>query len=75
MRIDGVIWMRHIVDKLASKHQVTPEEVEETLNNEPKIRFMEKGERKGKMFTSRWDKSMKDATLQFSSSTNCQKKR
>ena len=28
MRIDGVIWLRHIVDKLASKHQVTPEEVD-----------------------------------------------
>lgn len=47
MRIDGVIWLRHIVDKLASKHQVTPEEVEEALTNKPKLRFMEKGERKG----------------------------
>lgn len=47
MRIDGVIWLRHIVDKLASKHQVTPEEVEEALNNKPRLRFIERGERKG----------------------------
>lgn len=47
MRIDGVIWLRHIVDKLASKHQVAVEEVEAALTNKPKLRFMEKGERKG----------------------------
>ena len=46
MRIDGVIWLRNIVDKLAVKHHVEPYEVEETLNNKPKIRFVEKGERK-----------------------------
>jgi hypothetical protein len=47
MKIDGLIWLRDIVDKLAWKHQVDPEEVEEALNNQPKIRFVEKGERKG----------------------------
>ena len=47
MKIDGLIWLRDIVDKLAWKHQVYPEEVEEALNNQPKIRFVEKGERKG----------------------------
>lgn len=47
MKIDGLIWLRDIVDKLAWKHQVAPEEVEEALNNKPKIRFVEKGERKG----------------------------
>lgn len=47
MKIDGLIWLRDIVDKLAWKHQVDPEEVEEMLNNQPKIRFVEKGERKG----------------------------
>ena len=45
MKIDGIIWLRDIVDKLAWKHQVDPEEVEEVLNNRPKIRFVEKGER------------------------------
>jgi uncharacterized DUF497 family protein len=47
MKIDGVIWLRDIVDKLAWKHSVDTFEVEEVLNSEPKIRFVQKGERKG----------------------------
>ena len=47
MRIDGVIWLRNVVDKLAVKHHVDPYEVEQTLTNRPKIRFVEKGERPG----------------------------
>ena len=47
MKIDGIIWLRDIADKLEFKHNVTIEEVEETLNNKPKFRFVEKGERKG----------------------------
>jgi hypothetical protein len=34
-------------EKLASKHHVEPEEVEQVLNSNPRIRFIEKGERKG----------------------------
>ena len=44
MRIEGVIWLRDIVDKLAVKHHVEPHEVEQVLNNKPRIRFIEKGE-------------------------------
>ncbi len=47
MRIEGVIWLRDIVDKLAFKHHVETDEVEEVLNGKPKFRFVEKGERKG----------------------------
>jgi len=47
MKIDGIIWLRDIADKLEFKHNVSMEEVEETLNNRPKFRFVEKGERKG----------------------------
>ncbi len=47
MKIDGIIWLRDIADKLEFKHNVTMEEVEETLNNKPKFRFVEKGERRG----------------------------
>lgn len=47
MRIDGVIWLRHVVDKLEVKHHVEPYEVEQALGNSPKIRFVEKGERLG----------------------------
>ncbi len=34
---------REIIDKLAFKHNVTPDEVEEVLANRPKFRFVEKG--------------------------------
>jgi len=47
VNIEGIIWLRNIVDKLAFKHHVEIYEVEEMLNNRPKIRFVEKGERKG----------------------------
>lgn len=45
MRISGIIWLRKIVDKLAVKHHVEPHEVEQALSNQPKIRFVEKGDR------------------------------
>lgn len=47
MRIDGFIWLDAIVEKLAVKHQVETEEVEEALRNRPKFRFIENGEREG----------------------------
>ena len=45
MRIVGVIWLRNVVDKLAVKHHVEPYEIEQALSNQPKIRFVEKGDR------------------------------
>jgi uncharacterized DUF497 family protein len=47
MKLEGTIWLRDIVDKLAFKHHVEPNEVQQMLNNRPKIRFVQKGERKG----------------------------
>jgi len=47
MRIEGIIWLRDVVDKLISKHNVETHEVEEVLNGGPKIRFVEKGDREG----------------------------
>ncbi len=47
MRIEGIIWLRQVVDKLALKHQVDLQEVEETFSNKPKFRFVEKGNRRG----------------------------
>ena len=47
MKIDGVIWLRAFVDKIASKHGVETFEVEEALSNKPKIRHIEKGKREG----------------------------
>ena len=47
MKLEGIIWLREIVDKLAFKHHVEPDEVEEVFDDEPKFRFVENGERKG----------------------------
>lgn len=47
LKIEGVLWLRAIVDKLAYKHGVETFEVEEALSNKPKIRRAEKGNRKG----------------------------
>lgn len=47
MRIEGIIWLRDVVDKLVSKHQVETYEVEEVLNGKPRVRFVEKGDREG----------------------------
>jgi uncharacterized DUF497 family protein len=45
MRIEGVIWLNAIVDKLAVRHHVAMHEVEEVLTNDPKFRFVERGDR------------------------------
>ena len=47
MRISGIIWLRNVIDKLAFKHRVEQDEVEEVFENRPKFRFLEKGERAG----------------------------
>lgn len=47
MKIEGIIWLRDVVDKLALKHRVGTQEVEEALSDKPKFRFVEKGEQDG----------------------------
>lgn len=47
MKIEGIIWLRDIVDKLIFKHGVETYEVEEVLCDKPKFRFVEQGEREG----------------------------
>ena len=69
MRLDGIIWLRDTVDKLAFKHGVEIYEVEEVLSNKPKIRFVEKGERKGEMFTWLPGKPMPEDTYWWYSSS------
>jgi uncharacterized DUF497 family protein len=46
MNIEGIIWLNQIIDKLAFKHQIETNEVEEVFTGKPKFRFVEKGERK-----------------------------
>lgn len=43
MRIDDLVWLPDIVDKLATKHNVLPDEVEEVFRNLPRFRFVESG--------------------------------
>ena len=47
MKIENFIWLEDIIDKLAFKHHVDISEVEEVFDNCPKIRFVQKGDRKG----------------------------
>jgi uncharacterized DUF497 family protein len=47
MYIDDFLWLPDIVDKLAVKHRVLPEEAEEVFFNEPRFRFVETGLRPG----------------------------
>ncbi len=44
MDIEGVIWLEHIVEKLAAKHQVEPDEVEQVLNTKPRVQRIERGD-------------------------------
>lgn len=43
MRITGFIWLDQYVEKMARKHRVAPEEVEEVFASSPRYRFVEKG--------------------------------
>ncbi len=47
MKIREVIWKEEFVEKLATKHGVTIEEVEDVLNSKPHIRKVGKGKTKG----------------------------
>lgn len=43
MRITGFVWLEQYVEKLAWKHDVTPEEVEAIFFARPTYRLVEKG--------------------------------
>ena len=47
MKVAGIIWLRNVVDKLAWKHAVTTDEVEEIFNHGPRFRFIERGDVEG----------------------------
>ncbi|HYX31382.1 MAG TPA: BrnT family toxin [Pyrinomonadaceae bacterium] len=47
MKIEGIVWLRTVIDKLASKHHVQTYEVEELFSGKPRFRFVESGEREG----------------------------
>ena len=47
MKIIGLIWLENIVEKLAVKHHISQEEVEEVFERQPKIIKMQKGHFRG----------------------------
>jgi uncharacterized DUF497 family protein len=47
MKINGIIWLQKIVDKLEKKHHITPWEVEQVFKDRPQYRFLEKGKIEG----------------------------
>jgi len=47
MYIDDFVWLPDIIEKLAVKHDVTQDEVEEIFFNRPRYRFVESGHRSG----------------------------
>lgn len=47
MRIDSFVWLEDIVEKLAAKHRVIPDEVEQVFDNRPAVRRMKKGHFRG----------------------------
>jgi len=46
MKINGIIWLEEVEDKIFQKHKVTTEDVEEILMSKPRFRFVEKGYQK-----------------------------
>lgn len=47
LKITGIIWLREVVHKLAWKHNITTNEVEEVFSNKPRYKFQERGDVKG----------------------------
>jgi uncharacterized DUF497 family protein len=47
VRIDGIIWLTQIEDKLLYKHRVETYEVEEVFGNKPKFRYVQPGDQDG----------------------------
>ena len=47
MKVTGLIWLREVVDKLAWKHQLTTEEVDEAMAAARRFRFIELGDVEG----------------------------
>ena len=53
--IEDIIWLERIVEKLASKHNVLPSEVEEVLSGKCKIFKKEKGKVEGEhLYNAAW---------------------
>jgi uncharacterized DUF497 family protein len=54
MKVTGFIWLRAIIDKLARKHNVTPDEVEQVFYSRPQFKFAQRGDYGGENLYSAW---------------------
>jgi len=47
MKIDNLIWLKGVIEKLDTKHSVSTEEVAEVFQSTPRFRRGKRGNRKG----------------------------
>ncbi|HEX6903137.1 MAG TPA: hypothetical protein VF789_25695 [Thermoanaerobaculia bacterium] len=47
MKIEEIIWLEDVIEKLLRKHEVRIDEVMEVFENRPQFRFVEEGNREG----------------------------
>jgi uncharacterized DUF497 family protein len=47
VKIEGIVWLRDIVSKIAFKHHVETHEVEEVFHGKPEFRLVQRGRRTG----------------------------
>lgn len=47
MKIECIVWLEHIVEKIEAKHGVQTFEVDEIFKNNPRVRRIERGKIKG----------------------------
>lgn len=58
MQIHEIIWKERFIDKIAVKHQVTTEEVEDVLFGRPHVRRAHKGHVKGEDLYAAYGKTI-----------------
>ena len=58
MNINGIIWLKNVVQKLLWKHNITTDEVEEVFANAPRFKFQEKEMSAAKISTPPMDVQM-----------------
>jgi uncharacterized DUF497 family protein len=47
MKVTGIVWLRSVADKLAWKHNITTDEVEQVFNRSGRFRYIETGDVEG----------------------------
>ena len=70
MRINEIVWLDAVVDKLAAKHGVETDEVEEVFVDKPKSDLCKEEIELVRTFMWRWDKRKQVATLPSCSFTS-----